>query len=109
MFYALGIFFFQALAPHFDANRSAQIEDANRGGQTLATLCACRLIVLCPYVQNFCPILFITKPRAFACVHSLTDINRTSDRILASMHLHSTVCIFACKERKSVASILHEM
>lgn len=28
----------QALAPHFDANRSAETEDANRGGQTLATL-----------------------------------------------------------------------
>jgi len=28
----------QVLAPHFDANRSAQTEDANRGGQTLATL-----------------------------------------------------------------------
>lgn len=26
------------LAPHYDANRSAEIEDANRGGQTLATL-----------------------------------------------------------------------
>lgn len=28
----------QALAPHFDANRAAETEDANRGGQTLATL-----------------------------------------------------------------------
>jgi hypothetical protein len=28
----------QKLAPHFDANRGAQVEDANRGGQTLATL-----------------------------------------------------------------------
>lgn len=28
----------QVLAPHFDANRSAQQEDSNRGGQTLATL-----------------------------------------------------------------------
>jgi 2OG-Fe(II) oxygenase superfamily len=28
----------QVLAPHYDANRSAQTEDANRGGQTLATL-----------------------------------------------------------------------
>lgn len=28
----------QQLAPHFDANRSAGVEDANRGGQTLATL-----------------------------------------------------------------------
>lgn len=28
----------QALAPHYDANRSADAEDANRGGQTLATL-----------------------------------------------------------------------
>jgi 2OG-Fe(II) oxygenase superfamily len=28
----------QVLAPHYDANRSAQVEDANRGGQTLATL-----------------------------------------------------------------------
>jgi 2OG-Fe(II) oxygenase superfamily len=28
----------QVLAPHFDANRSAATEDANRGGQTLATL-----------------------------------------------------------------------
>lgn len=28
----------QQLAPHFDANRSADLEDANRGGQTLATL-----------------------------------------------------------------------
>jgi len=28
----------QLLAPHFDANRSAETEDANRGGQTLATL-----------------------------------------------------------------------
>ena len=28
----------QALAPHFDANRSAKTEDANQGGQTLATL-----------------------------------------------------------------------
>ena len=28
----------QQLAPHFDANRSASVEDANRGGQTLATL-----------------------------------------------------------------------
>lgn len=28
----------QQLAPHFDANRSAAAEDANRGGQTLATL-----------------------------------------------------------------------
>ena len=28
----------QVLAPHFDANRSAEREDANRGGQTLATL-----------------------------------------------------------------------
>ncbi len=28
----------QLLAPHYDANRSAAIEDANRGGQTLATL-----------------------------------------------------------------------
>mmetsp|Transcript_17630 Transcript_17630/g.25458 ORF Transcript_17630/g.25458 Transcript_17630/m.25458 type:complete len:142 (+) Transcript_17630:224-649(+) len=26
------------LAPHYDANRSAETEDANRGGQTLATL-----------------------------------------------------------------------
>ena len=26
------------MAPHFDANRSAETEDANRGGQTLATL-----------------------------------------------------------------------
>merc|ERR1719199_681479 len=25
----------QALAPHFDANRGAKVEDANRGGQTL--------------------------------------------------------------------------
>jgi hypothetical protein len=28
----------QALAPHFDANRSADVEDAHRGGQTLSTL-----------------------------------------------------------------------
>ena len=28
----------QALAPHFDANRSASVEDVNRGGQTLSTL-----------------------------------------------------------------------
>lgn len=28
----------QMLAPHYDANRSAETEDANRGGQTLATL-----------------------------------------------------------------------
>jgi hypothetical protein len=28
----------QVLAPHFDANRSAETEDANRGGQALATL-----------------------------------------------------------------------
>lgn len=28
----------QVLAPHFDANRSAETEDSNRGGQTLATL-----------------------------------------------------------------------
>lgn len=28
----------QILAPHYDANRSANTEDANRGGQTLATL-----------------------------------------------------------------------
>lgn len=28
----------QVLAPHYDANRSAATEDANRGGQTLATL-----------------------------------------------------------------------
>ena len=28
----------QKLAPHFDANRGADVEDANRGGQTLATL-----------------------------------------------------------------------
>jgi hypothetical protein len=28
----------QKLAPHYDANRSASIEDVNRGGQTLATL-----------------------------------------------------------------------
>ncbi|KAL9180645.1 hypothetical protein ACHAXT_011098 [Thalassiosira profunda] len=28
----------QALAPHYDANRSADVEDANRGGQTLSTL-----------------------------------------------------------------------
>ena len=28
----------ELLAPHFDANRSAEKEDANRGGQTLATL-----------------------------------------------------------------------
>jgi len=28
----------QKLAPHFDANRGAEVEDANRGGQTLATL-----------------------------------------------------------------------
>lgn len=28
----------QSLAPHYDANRSAETEDANRGGQTLATL-----------------------------------------------------------------------
>eukprot|EP00977_Amphora_coffeiformis_P028457 scaffold35246_cov252-Amphora_coffeaeformis.AAC.5 len=28
----------QQLAAHFDANRSADLEDANRGGQTLATL-----------------------------------------------------------------------
>lgn len=28
----------QSLAPHYDANRSAATEDANRGGQTLATL-----------------------------------------------------------------------
>ena len=28
----------QALAPHYDANRSATVEDANRGGQTLSTL-----------------------------------------------------------------------
>jgi len=28
----------QALAPHYDANRSASVEDANRGGQTLSTL-----------------------------------------------------------------------
>lgn len=28
----------QLLAPHYDANRSAETEDANRGGQTLATL-----------------------------------------------------------------------
>ena len=28
----------QVLAPHFDANRSANQEDTNRGGQTLATL-----------------------------------------------------------------------
>ena len=28
----------QVLAPHYDANRSAETEDADRGGQTLATL-----------------------------------------------------------------------
>ena len=28
----------QVLAPHYDANRSASVEDSNRGGQTLATL-----------------------------------------------------------------------
>ena len=28
----------KVLKPHFDANRSADTEDANRGGQTLATL-----------------------------------------------------------------------
>lgn len=28
----------QILAPHYDANRSAETEDANRGGQTLSTL-----------------------------------------------------------------------
>lgn len=28
----------QVLAPHFDANKAAATEDANRGGQTLATL-----------------------------------------------------------------------
>lgn len=28
----------QSLAPHYDANRSANVEDVNRGGQTLATL-----------------------------------------------------------------------
>jgi hypothetical protein len=28
----------QSLAPHFDANDSAEFEDANRGGQTLSTL-----------------------------------------------------------------------
>lgn len=28
----------QRLAPHFDANRGAEVEDANRGGQTVATL-----------------------------------------------------------------------
>ena len=28
----------QSLAPHYDANRSADVEDANRGGQTLSTL-----------------------------------------------------------------------
>ena len=28
----------QRLAPHFDANRGADVEDAERGGQTLATL-----------------------------------------------------------------------
>ena len=28
----------QSLAPHYDANRSADVEDKNRGGQTLATL-----------------------------------------------------------------------
>lgn len=28
----------QVLKPHFDANRSAETEDSNRGGQTLATL-----------------------------------------------------------------------
>ena len=28
----------QQLAPHFDANRASSVEDANRGGQTLATL-----------------------------------------------------------------------
>ena len=28
----------QSLAPHYDANRSAETEDKNRGGQTLATL-----------------------------------------------------------------------
>lgn len=28
----------QSLAPHYDANRSAEVEDKNRGGQTLATL-----------------------------------------------------------------------
>jgi len=28
----------QVLKPHFDANRDADVEDANRGGQTLATL-----------------------------------------------------------------------
>jgi hypothetical protein len=28
----------QSLSPHYDANRSAAVEDANRGGQTLATL-----------------------------------------------------------------------
>mmetsp|Transcript_57069 Transcript_57069/g.68642 ORF Transcript_57069/g.68642 Transcript_57069/m.68642 type:complete len:366 (+) Transcript_57069:90-1187(+) len=28
----------QVLAPHFDANQAAEVEDANRGGQTLATL-----------------------------------------------------------------------
>ena len=28
----------QKLAPHFDANRCADAEDANRGGQTLATV-----------------------------------------------------------------------
>jgi hypothetical protein len=37
----------QVLAPHFDANRSAETEDANRGGQTLATL-----IVYLNDVQN---------------------------------------------------------
>ena len=28
----------QSLAPHYDANRSADVEDKNRGGQTLSTL-----------------------------------------------------------------------
>ena len=28
----------QSLAPHYDANRSANVEDKNRGGQTLSTL-----------------------------------------------------------------------
>lgn len=37
----------QVLAPHYDANRSAETEDANRGGQTLATL-----IVYLNDVQN---------------------------------------------------------
>eukprot|EP00611_Tribonema_gayanum_P006900 TRINITY_DN1624_c0_g1_i2.p1 TRINITY_DN1624_c0_g1~~TRINITY_DN1624_c0_g1_i2.p1 ORF type:complete len:178 (-),score=26.33 TRINITY_DN1624_c0_g1_i2:21-554(-) len=37
----------QKLAPHFDANRAATVEDATRGGQTL-----CTLLVYCNDVQE---------------------------------------------------------